>query len=120
LDQYQPNGTYVSTIMIPDLETPALLVCGNGPDAVYEATLNLSTNRYYLDIGGYNTNYPYIGVGYVNSNSVHSRMTSAINGLGYYAECTGPGTTLGNGDGDYTGGREYLRCIYSADGLLEF
>jgi hypothetical protein len=112
LDQFQTNGTYVNTIMIPDAGSNSLLVCGAGPDAPYEATLTLAANNQYLALGGYNYSYPYSGAGLVNSNSTHYRMWSSVNGLGYYMENAGPGQTL-NPSGDYTGDNYFMRGVYT-------
>jgi hypothetical protein len=91
LDEYTTNGTYVSTIQVPDevpagvvTPGPALLVSGGGADAVYEGTLSLSGNNQFLTFAGYNTPYPN-ATSDVTLTGAHIRGLAGVNSFGFYA-----------------------------------
>ncbi len=111
LDQFTPNGTYVSTIMVPDSGPAALIEPGAG-DGVYESVLTLSDNQQFLNFGGYNVTWPYQGTD-VTAGNVTVRGIAAVNGLGYY-------TLVLTNIGLYSGGNHSLRSVASTDGLTNF
>src|ERR1043165_5549159 len=119
LDQYTTNGTYVSTVMIPDHAPagvsgagPALLVAGAGNDATYEAFLTISENKQFVNLAGYNENYPF-GSSDVTLSSTHIRGIYEINTFGFY------GLAYTNA-GLYSGGQHFIRGSASSDGLTNF
>ncbi len=76
LDQYTTNGTYVSSIQVPDESmgdsygtgssssvygSPALLLPGTGYDYINAGMLTLSPNQQFLSFGAYCENYPFSG-----------------------------------------------------------
>ena len=126
LDQFQPDGTYVSTIMIPDTPTSAfgtnqtiqgkptgtnIMLTGMGTsDGVYETGLTRSANGKYINFVAYNVSYP---SALVIGNAGNMRGIGAVNALGYYA------LTYTN-SGLYTGGNAFFRTAVSDDGLTNF
>ena len=76
LDQYTTNGTYVSSLQIPDESpggsygagsaasvygSPALLLPGAGNDFINAGLLSLSPNQQFLTFAAYCENYPFTG-----------------------------------------------------------
>lgn len=109
LDQYTADGTYISTIMVPNAGAPSLIVPGTG-DGIYQADLNLSVNDQFVNFGGYNVSYPFNG-GDVTSGTI--RGIAAVNGLGYY-------TLVLTNIGLYSAGGHSFRSVVSTDGLINF
>ncbi|HEX4122502.1 MAG TPA: immunoglobulin domain-containing protein [Verrucomicrobiae bacterium] len=114
LDQFQSNGTYVSTIMVPDSGPPALVVAGGGTDGTNEAFMTLSSNQYYLNFAGYCYSYPFIG-----GSDVTVGGNSGVRGI---AAVTAQGNYVlaYTNFGLYSGGNHVIRDAYSTDGLTNF
>jgi hypothetical protein len=113
LDQYTTNGVYLNSLMAPDSGATPVVEMGAGSDAIYETYLALSSNNNYLNFAGYGFSYPYTGSGTINDNSSDKRSVVTVNALGYE---TVPDTA----NGDYTGGTEDFRAVFSPDGLINF
>ncbi len=114
LDQFTTNGGYVSTIMVPDFGTSALIVPGAGTDGQNESYLTLSSNGQYLNMAGYFYNYPFQGGSDVTvGGTTGIRSIGAVNGLGYYMLAY-------TNYGLYSGGAHFIRSAYSTDGLMNF
>lgn len=79
LDQFATDGTYISSVMIPDKGSSALLQ-NNGLTDVYMQAL--SNNRAVV-FGGYNTAKPGPTLGSSTAATV-PRGVGMVNGLGYY------------------------------------
>lgn len=79
LDQFAPDGTYISSVMIPDKGANALLQ-NNGLTDVYMSAL---ANNRGVVFGGYNTNKPSPALGASTATTV-PRGVGMVNGLGYY------------------------------------
>jgi hypothetical protein len=116
LDQLTAAGTYVNTIQIPDTLPNALIVSGGSSDGIYEGVLNLSQNKSYLNVGGFNVAYPYngngAGVGYGANPGGNFRAIAAIDAYGQY-------TLALTNVGLYSGGTQF-RSVASSDGLTNF
>jgi hypothetical protein len=125
LDQYTSNGTYVSTIQVPDenvnqaygtgsassvFGSPALLLAGAGSDAQFEGFMTTSgSNNQFLDLAGYGQQYPFTG-GAVNvSASVNYRGLATINAFGVYSMAY---TNLGL----YSGGNALIHSMVTLEG----
>jgi len=80
LDQFATNGTYISSVMVPDTGSGALLE-GTTLTEVYMSSL--SNNRAVV-FGGYNTNRPGPTLSTSTATAV-PRGIGMINGLGYYS-----------------------------------
>ncbi|EEF57792.1 Immunoglobulin I-set domain protein [Pedosphaera parvula Ellin514] len=113
LDQYTTNGTYVSSLQIPDESeganygagssasvygSPALLLPGVGNDCINAGLLSLSPNGQLLTFGAYCENYPFRG----------SDMTTAADGGPYWrglatVDASGRYTLASTNSGLYTG-----------------
>jgi hypothetical protein len=127
LDQFQPNGSYVSTIMVPDAPTAAfgpqliagvnigqnvmLSTLGSGNDAYYENVLTRSANQQYINFTAYNTAIP-SPVNPIN-NAPNIRGVGAVNAIGYYQLAY-------TNSGLYSGGNMFIRSVASDDGLVDF
>ena len=127
LDQFQTDGTYVSTIMIPDAPTASfglqtiagvnigqnvmLAGLGSGADAFYENVLTRSANQQYLNFAAYNVAIP-AAANPINGTA-DIRGIGAVNALGYYQLAY---TNFGL----YSGGNQFIRSAVSDDGLIDF
>jgi hypothetical protein len=113
LDQFTTNGGYVSSIMIPDSGTAAVIVPGAGSDWQNESFITLSSNQSYLNLTGYGLSYPAFGTDVTAPVTGYSRGIGAVNGYGYYSLAY---TNLGL----YNGGAHFIRDVCSTDGLTNF
>ncbi|MGZ5567490.1 MAG: beta strand repeat-containing protein, partial [Limisphaerales bacterium] len=95
IDQFETNGNYVSSVMIPDdtsVNAGALIVAGQdangGAAGLGEAVLTSSPNNTYLSLAGYNVTRPYTNISGAtisgDNASVEPRGIGLVNGLGYY------------------------------------
>lgn len=110
LDQFETNGSYISTVMVPDNGNTALIVEGSGTTTgLAGSVLTLSSNQQYLNFAGYNQSLPNGGVTFTGSNLY--RAIGAVNGLGYYTLCL-------TNDGLYDGSSGQVRCAVSVDGIV--
>ena len=110
LDQFATNGNYVSTVMIPDSGTTALIAEGSGASVgLAGSVLTLSSNQQYLNFAGYNQSLPNGGVTFTGGSL--PRAVGAVNGLGYYVLCL-------TNNGLYNGGTGQIRCAVSIDGIV--
>ncbi|HZM01445.1 MAG TPA: immunoglobulin domain-containing protein, partial [Candidatus Saccharimonadales bacterium] len=120
LDQFQTNGTYVSSLMVPDTTPagvtapgPALIVSGGSSDGIYESVLTLSSNQEYINFAGFNLQQPYTGnAAGVGAAGVTVRGIGTVDAFGYY-------TLAYTNVGLYSGGT-IIRSAASLDGLYEF
>jgi hypothetical protein len=117
LDQFTTNGTYLSTVMVPDSGSNAIVVAGaaiaTGNEGAQEAYLTLSSNQQFLNFGGFCYSYPYTGGSDVTAGAVSAvRGIYAINGAGIMA-------LVYTNYGLYSGGHGF-RDVYSTDGLTNF
>ncbi|HEX3717620.1 MAG TPA: lamin tail domain-containing protein [Verrucomicrobiae bacterium] len=108
LDQYQTNGSYVSTLMVPDSGPRALVASGYGSDALYETMLTRSSNQNFVNLAGFNVSLPHTG----NVATSTLRGIGALSGVGFYSLC------LSN-SGLYSTTGEF-RSAFSTDGLTNF
>lgn len=127
MDQFQTDGTYVNTIMVPDAPTLAfgsqsiagvniggnvmLSGLGAGDDASYENMLTRSMNQQYLNFAAYNFTIP-SGANPINGKA-NIRGIGAVNALGFYQLAY---TNFGL----YSGGNMFIRSVVSDDGLIDF
>ena len=127
LDQFQPDGTYVNTIMVPDQPTSSwgsqsiagrdlgqnvmLSTLGSGADANYEAILTRSANQNFLNFCAYNCSIP------APNNPINGaadiRGIAAVNAVGFYQLAY-------TNSGLYSGGNQFIRSVCSDDGLIDF
>ena len=126
-DQYTTNGTYVSTIQIPDTSagasygtgssasvygSPSLLIPGTSVDAENEAFLTLSYNKRCLCFAGYCQNYPYGGTDCTSTAGDGGdkwRGFGTVNAAGSY-------TLADTNTGLFTEGNHTIRSVVSLDG----
>jgi hypothetical protein len=127
LDQYAPDGTYVSTIQVPDepvgvaygtgagsstFGSPGLLAQGAGADAPNSVILNLSgLNQQYLSFFAYCESYPFSGsdVTVGANGGANWRGIGLVNAFGQYS--------LGfTNTGLYSGGNHTARSAVTLDG----
>jgi hypothetical protein len=110
LDQFNTNATYVSTVMVPDSGTSALIVEGSGTTVgLVGSVLTLSSNQQYLNFAGYNQALPNSGVTFTGASI--PRAIGAINGLGFYSMCM-------TNTGLYNGSAGQIRSAISIDGTV--
>lgn len=119
IDQFQADGAYVNTIMVPD-STPAdvpfpgsAVIAMGGGDGYYQSFLTLSGNSAYINFTGYNVDYPSTNA--VNKGLLpggNSRAILSLDAYGYLTIYTNVGL--------YSGGGMDIRSAASADGLSEF
>lgn len=127
LDQFQTDGTYVSTIMVPDAPTSSwgnqsiagkdlglnlmLVTLGSGADSNYEAIVTRSANQQFLNFCAYNCSIP------APANPVNAaadiRGIAAVNAVGFYQLAY-------TNSGLYSGGNMFIRSVCSDDGLIDF
>ncbi len=108
LDQFSTNGSYVSTVMIPDSGTSALIVEGSGSAfGLAGSDLALSLNQQYLNFAGYNQSLPNSGVTFTGSSI--PRAVGAVDGFGVYTLCL-------TNTGLYNGSAGQIRAAVSVDG----
>jgi hypothetical protein len=108
LDQFQTNGVYASTVMIPDSGTSAIIAEGSGASVgLMGSVLTLSANGQYLNFAGYNHALPNSGITFTGASV--PRAIGAVNGLGYFILCL-------TNTGLYNGGSGQIRCAVSTDG----
>jgi hypothetical protein len=117
LDQFTTNGSYVSTIMVPDSGPNAIIVAGaavpTGNEGAQEAYLTLSSNQEYLNFGGFYYSYPYTaGSDVTVGGAGNVRGIYALNASGVLA-------LVYTNYGLYSGGHGF-RDVYSTDGLTNF
>ena len=139
IDQYSTNGTYVSSIQIPDegaglpygygaganssssLNLPPgsnpILVAGAGSDAPYEALLTLSADEASINFAGYLQAYPYNGgdVSYIGQtaagNSTNNwRGIGGVSAYGYY-------TLDYTNSGLFSGGSHQIHSAVTLEGV---
>ncbi len=90
IDQYGTNGTYVSSMMIPDTGSGALVVAGQdntgGALGLGEACLSPSPDGTVLTLSGYNVARPYNSLSSISTDnaSVAPRGVGLITGSGNY------------------------------------
>ncbi len=119
LDQFETNGSYVSSIMVPDSGGSTMLLPGGAPtsgnnDSMNEGYMTLSSNGAYLNFAGYFQTYPYtLGPTVTFGGAANPRGIGAVNGLGYYVLAY-------TNEGLYSGGFAFIRDAYSTDGLTNF
>ncbi|HTB84759.1 MAG TPA: immunoglobulin domain-containing protein [Candidatus Sulfotelmatobacter sp.] len=127
LDQYTPNGTYVSTVQIPDEATgaaygtgssgsagtsPALIFQGNGTDSPLGALLTASGgNQEYVGFAGYCLSYPFHGsdVTVGATAGAYWRGIGLINAYGIYSLAY-------TNTGLYSQGNHTIRSAVTLDG----
>jgi hypothetical protein len=109
LDQIATNGNYLSTIMVPDSGSSALIAEGSGSPGLDGSVLTLSSNGQYLNLAGYNQALPNGGVTFTGENV--PRAVGAVNGWGVYTLCL-------TNYGLYDGGSGQIRCAVSTDGTV--
>ncbi len=115
IDQFTPGGAYVSSTMIPDSGSNALVVAGAPPEGQVESVLTLSSNQDYLNFCGINIPLPNTNgndVGLSGNPTGNVRGIGALSGTGYYSLC------LTNA-GLYSAG-DSIRACASPDGLINF
>jgi len=119
LDQFTPAGAYSNSIMIPDESATNLIVAGGPVSGVNEAFLNVSTNTYYLNFCGYDTNYPNTSSPPFNTASSSPgpgtvfRSIGAVNAYGYY-------TTVQVNETAYVVSPYDIESVSSGGGLDDF
>ena len=95
IDQFDTNGNYVSSVMIPDdtsVNSGALIVAGQdntgGAAGLGEAVLTTSPNNTFISLAGYNVTRPYANISGTtisgDNASIEPRGIGLVNGLGYY------------------------------------
>ncbi len=130
LDQYTPNGTYVSTVQVPDEGTgqpygtgssastslpagsPALIFQGAGSDALNAAMLTVSGgNQQFLCLAGYCEAYPFTGpdVTVGATAGTYWRGLATIDAFGIY-------NLAYTNSGLYSGGNHTIRSMVTLDG----
>lgn len=110
LDQFTSNGTYVSTVMVPDSGASALIVEGSGTSIGLDGSvLTLAADQQYLNFAGYNQSLPNGGVTFTGSSL--PRAIGALDGLGNYTLCF-------TNSGLYNGATGQIRCAASFDGTV--
>jgi len=127
LDQFTTNGTYVSTIQIPDTSagasygtgssasvfgSPSLIIPGDSVEVENHGFLTMSYNQRYLCFAGYCLNYPYTGTD-CTSPSGNWRGLGEVDAAGSYTLAY---TNLGL----YDGGNHTIRSMVSLDGVNNF
>ena len=113
-DQFTPDGTYVSTVVIPDRDGSALIVDGSGNGGNSGSVLSLSANQRVVSFAGYNVSRPYTaGSGTMSSDSgiICPRGIGTVNGLGYYSLAVSDATLYG---------AYQFRSAVSTDGVTNF
>lgn len=125
LDQYTENGTYVSTVQVPDEAlgapygagssasvsgSPALLFQGAGGDAANGPFLTASAgSQQYLVFAGYCQDYPFAGSDVTTSPSSDWRGLATIDAFGIY-------NLAYTNTGLYNGGNHTIRSAVTLDG----
>lgn len=124
LDQYTTNGTYVSSLQIPDnlpgksygfgtnktiLGSQSVILPGAGADAVNEGVLTISGDQQNLILAGYQLSYPFTGGADVTVGG--STLVRGIYGVNAY----GYPTLLYTNYGLYSGGPHYIRSAWTSD-----
>jgi hypothetical protein len=127
LDQYAPDGTYISTVQIPDepagapyktggnasvYGSPALIVQGAGSDAVNGAMLTVSGgNNQFLGVAGYCESYPFSGADVTVGATAgpNWRGYATINAFGVYSLAY-------TNTGLYSIGNHTIRSVVTLDG----
>lgn len=130
LDQYTTNGTYVSTLQVPDegsgqpygtggassaslpAGSPALIFQGAGNDAPSAALLTRSGgSQEFLDLAGYCEAYPFSGADVTvgATSGAYWRGLATINAYGIY-------TLAYTNSGLYSGGNHTIRSVVTLDG----
>ena len=130
LDQYTPNGTYVSTLQVPDegsgqpygtgsassaslpKGSPALIFQGAGNDAPSAALLTRSGGgQEFLDLAGYCEAYPFAGADVTvgATGGAYWRGLATINAYGIYSLAY-------TNTGLYSGGNHTIRSVVTLDG----
>lgn len=108
LDQIQPDGTYVSTVAIPDSGSNALI----GFNTLTDHYLSSSANNRAVIFGGFNVNRPY-SANLANSvASAAPRGIGSINGLGYYSLAVSESNSIYD--------KQFIKGVTSTDGSTEF
>jgi GH25 family lysozyme M1 (1,4-beta-N-acetylmuramidase) len=130
LDQYTTNGTYISTIQIPDTSagasygtgsaasvfgSPSLIIPGDSVEAENHGFLTLSYNQRYLCFAGYCLSYPYSGMDCTSPGTGGNRWR----GLGE-VNASGSYTLAYTNTGLYDGGNHTIRSMVSLDGVTNF
>jgi hypothetical protein len=112
IDQIQTDGTYISTLMIPDETNTPNFPTNSEMVCVSSTFMNQSADGLYLVFYGYHAPRPYSGgnIGATTAVAV-PRAAGSVSGLGYY---TLAGTTSTSYGGDT------LNDVASADGLTDF
>jgi hypothetical protein len=123
LDQYTPQGAYVSTIQIPDnlpgkgygvgtnktvVGSQSLILPGAGTDAVNQGVLTLSGDQQYLILGGYQDAYPFTGTDVTVGGASDIRGIYGVNAYGF-------SSLLYTNYGLYSGGSHTIRSAVTAD-----
>jgi hypothetical protein len=111
MDQFKPTGAYVSTVMIPDSGSNALVVAGGTSNGMFESILTLSSNNDYLNLCGFNFTLPNTNDSDVG-NSANVRVIGALSASGFYTRCV-------TNSGLYSAGDQF-RSVGSSDGLVNF
>ena len=86
IDQFTPGGAYVSSTMIPDSGSNALVVAGAPPEGQVESVLTLSSNQDYLNFCGINIPLPNTNgndVGLSGNPTGNVRGIGALSGTGF-------------------------------------
>jgi hypothetical protein len=124
LDQYTTNGTYISSIQIPDnlpglpygygtnktiVGSQPLILPGAGTnEVVNEGALTLSGDQQYLTLAGYQLAYPF------KNADVTAGGTSFIRGI-YGVNAYGNSGLLYTNEGLYSGGPHTIRSAVTLD-----
>jgi hypothetical protein len=134
LDQYTTNGTYVSSMQIPDESaggiygagssssvygSPALLLPGTGYDYLNSGMLTLSPNQQFLTFGAYCENYPFSGADVTKGTNgePYWRGLAVVNAAGQYALAyTNANLYTGANSKGSSGANHSIRSCVTLDG----
>jgi hypothetical protein len=88
IDQWAPDGTYLTTMNLPDTGPDSILAIGptltTSPSSVTGNGLSRSANGRYLVVGGYNTNLTFTGELQSTAASVVPRAIGLVDDQGQY------------------------------------
>ncbi|MDB6123977.1 MAG: large protein [Pedosphaera sp.] len=108
LDQLTTNGTYVSTVTIPDSGTSSLV----GFNSLSDHYLNSAGNNRAVLFGGFNVTKPFGSSLGASTALAAPRGIGTVNGLGYYSLAVSDTSSIYNS--------QFMKGVTSTDGLTQF
>src|SRR5207248_910098 len=109
LDQIMTNGSYVSSVMMPDSGSTSLI----GFNALTDHYMGSSSNSRALLFGGFNVNKPFGSSLSTSTATAAPRGIGTVNGLGYYTLPVSDNNTAFNSGA-------YIKGVASGDGATQF